>query len=183
MANLALCLAGGEQITALKPEFADRYRRLMEEAIRRQKQALELEPRSQEYRRRLGNHYGNFALLLTELKAPDAEQAHRQAVDYKKQLVADYPNVAMYRGDLGASLHNFASLLDDLGKLEESRQMLEQAVENQRAALQANPRSRCLPHVSPQSLPESDLALQENAAIRRGRESFPCEALPRLRNS
>jgi hypothetical protein len=139
--NLALCVAGGEDAPTAKGEQLERCRQLMEEAVRRQKAALEIQPKNQEYRAKLGNHYGILAMFRGDAHAPDAERAHRQAIEYKQQLVADFPAVAMYRGDLGGSLHNFALLLQDQGKIEEARQLLEQAIKHQRAALTANPRS------------------------------------------
>jgi tetratricopeptide (TPR) repeat protein len=146
--TLALCLAGGEDgpdskrdAPDSKREGLDRCRLLVEEAIRRQKAALDLQPKNQEYREKLGNHYGNLAMFLTEFKSPDAERAHRQAIDYKKQLVADFPGLVNYRSALGASLHNFALLLWDQGKLEEARKLFEQSIGHQQTALKANPRS------------------------------------------
>jgi len=139
--NLAICIGGGEAAPSQKREQAPRCRQLMEEAVRRQKGALELQPKHQSYREKLGNHYSYLALYSEGTDPAAAERSYRQAIDYKKQLVADFPAIARYRGDLGGALNNFAILLWNQGKLDDAREVLEQAIENQQAALAVNPRN------------------------------------------
>src|SRR5262249_6852521 len=70
----------------------------------------------------------------------EAEAAYRQARQLFEKLVAENPAVPDYRHYLGAVLNNLASYPRDRGELAEARQMVEQAIDYQRAALKSNPR-------------------------------------------
>jgi serine/threonine protein kinase/Flp pilus assembly protein TadD len=128
----------GEAERARLPEG----RQLIEEGIRHSETAVKLNPNNVLFREQLIRHRGALAGLLSNLKAPDAESAHRKAIELEKELVAEFPYRVEYQSNLGGSLHNFALMLEAQGKLEKARRLLEEAIALQQTAYKANPRLR-----------------------------------------
>ena len=72
-------------------------------------------------------------------KLPEAEQAGRRAIEIQNALAADRPDDVEVRTWAGAYLNNLADTLMDAGQFAEARQLLEQAIVHQRAALKIDP--------------------------------------------
>ena len=102
-------------------------------------------PNVPDYRYTLARVHLNLGVLLAKARPKEAEQAYRAALDLQEQLVGTLPNVADYRSTLGTTLNQLARLLaarNDPAALQEARRMLDRAIDNQQAALKANPRNR-----------------------------------------
>jgi tetratricopeptide (TPR) repeat protein len=85
--------------------------------------------------------YDQLAVILhKQNKLPDAEKLYQAAIALRKQLMKEFPNDDLLRGDLAKSLTNLAMLTVDLGKLPEAKQLMEQAITNNRAALALAPK-------------------------------------------
>src|SRR5207245_2414637 len=56
-----------------------------------------------------------------------------------EKLVEEYPAVPDFQHELGGTLHNWANRLDEPGKLEAARPLVERAIVCQRAALKVHP--------------------------------------------
>jgi tetratricopeptide (TPR) repeat protein len=69
----------------------------------------------------------------------EAEQTRRRAVEIQNGLAANLPNDVGVRTSAGGCLNNLAESLIATGQLTEARQLLEQAVVHQRAALKIDP--------------------------------------------
>ena len=72
-------------------------------------------------------------------QSEESEQLQRRSLEIMEKLAAEYPKVPDYRSSVGAGLNNIALLLMDRGDWEEARQLLEQAIVHQTAALEINP--------------------------------------------
>src|SRR6266545_2616099 len=82
----------------------------------------------------------DFGLLLGELQRPgEAEIVLRAALDKYRQLPAGYPDPAEARSHPAAATSNLARVVQRRGDLEEARRLLEQAVADQQAAVEAAP--------------------------------------------
>ena len=69
------------------------------------------------YRVDLAGSYDNLAHVLhRQGRLGDAEQAYRQALEFRKQLATDFPNVPAYRQGLIHSHNNLSSLLVLVGR-------------------------------------------------------------------
>jgi serine/threonine protein kinase/Tfp pilus assembly protein PilF len=112
------------------------------QAIEIQKTLLAESPQSRFCRRELARSYTNLGNLLREQlgRPAQAEDAHRESVTIRKGLVAEQPDDARTLKELGASLHNLSRTRESAGDLVEARQLLQEAVENQQAALKLKPR-------------------------------------------
>jgi serine/threonine protein kinase/Tfp pilus assembly protein PilF len=115
-------------------------RRLMEEAIRYDRQALEDNPRNSEFLQGLRRDYLDLIAVLEPLgRAAEVEEAFRQLVAAYEEFGVERLEAAGLRSDLGAFLHNLAQRHKERGELEQARELLEKAIAHQRAALQVNP--------------------------------------------
>ena len=72
-------------------------------------------------------------------KSEESEQIQRRSLEILEKLAAEYPKVPDYRSLVGDGLNNMAIVLMDRGNWEEARQLLEQAIVHQKAALEINP--------------------------------------------
>jgi serine/threonine protein kinase/Flp pilus assembly protein TadD len=115
-------------------------RRLMEEAILYEQQALQDNPRNTEFLQGLRRHYLDSIEVLEHLgRAREAEEAFRQLVAAYEEFDMERPEATEFRSDLGALLHNLAQRHKARGELDQAREILEKAVAHQRAALQVDP--------------------------------------------
>jgi tetratricopeptide (TPR) repeat protein len=73
---------------------------------------------------------------------PDAEQYLRRAVQLLTELTRDFPDTPDYHSHLAAALDTLMSLPRNIIRLEEARQLIDVAIERQRAAVEANPAHR-----------------------------------------
>ena len=78
-------------------------------------------------------------LCRSAKKLPEAEQAGRKAIDIQNALAVNRADDIAIRQMAGAYLSNLAHTLKDAGQLTEARQLLEQAVIHQQAALKLDP--------------------------------------------
>jgi tetratricopeptide (TPR) repeat protein len=89
------------------------------------------------------DHAWSHAYLGDVLQAADrpdeAMKAYTKAVQLRRKLVADFPRVAAYRSQLGASLNNLAFLLLKRESPASAVPLLEEAVRHQKAALKLGP--------------------------------------------
>jgi len=69
-----------------------------------------------------------------------AEQEYRQSIAVWKQLVAESPDNANYRSELGAILNNASLLLWKQERLGDAVSLLEEAIQHQELALKTHPR-------------------------------------------
>jgi serine/threonine protein kinase len=115
-------------------------RRLLEEAIAYEQRALKANPHSPESIGDLRRHYVDLIAVLQQCGQPaELDDAHRKIIAALEEFLAARPDNANLRSDLGGLLHNLALLLDSRGELEPARQLLDQAVGHQQAALKASP--------------------------------------------
>jgi serine/threonine protein kinase len=86
------------------------------------------------------NHRG---VLLTKLNRLDeAERSLRQALAVREQLAAELPTVARHRSEVGAILHHLALVERRRGDRQEEKLLLEEAIVQQKLALQVAPGDR-----------------------------------------
>jgi tetratricopeptide (TPR) repeat protein len=112
---------------------------LLEEAVKCQKEALKTFPQSSIYLDSLRKHYMLLAEVLIALDRPGVEDAIRGIVTTATDLEAVSSDKADVQSGLGAVLHNLALKFLDRRKWEPARQLLEQAVGHQQAALRIRP--------------------------------------------
>jgi serine/threonine protein kinase len=119
------------------------------EAEREYGQAIEIQetllaelPKSRFRRRELARSYTNLGGLLRGLagRAREAEEAHRKSVTIRKGLVAERPDDPVTLTELGASLHNLALTRQAARDLAEARELLQEAIYHQQAAIKLRPR-------------------------------------------
>jgi serine/threonine-protein kinase len=91
-----------------------------------------------ENRHKLAWAYGRQALLLGRIGRPEAEEAYRGAIAVSEQLVAEFPSVVKYRGQL-SNEHN------NLGVFLRRQRRWTEAVMHFREAIQLD-RDNALPH-------------------------------------
>ena len=108
-------------------------RSLLETTIAQQQDALKSHPDNPEDLCRALDQLGSVLVLLGRLD--EAEQAGRRAIEIQNALVADRPDDVRVRTVIGGYLSNLAETLIAAGRHAEARQLLEQAVMHQRAAL------------------------------------------------
>src|SRR5262249_46088225 len=90
--------------------------------------------------------YNDLGVLLKHARRPDeAVEAFRQARPLLESLAPDHPD---HQSLLGAVLNNLALLRRQQGRLPEARRLLEQAVGQQRAALQVRSRPQAREHLA-----------------------------------
>ncbi|MCI0459454.1 MAG: tetratricopeptide repeat protein [Gemmataceae bacterium] len=119
----------------------EQARLLLELDVEHQQAALKIDPRNRKYREDLAAAYLNLGIVLDNLKAPKTENVKRKAVGLYRQLADEFPKDPHYRSTTGGALNNLASFLLDRGQPEQARQLFEEAIEHQQAALKVNPRS------------------------------------------
>ena len=117
-------------------------RALFEQAVGHQQAALKINPKNSEYRRFLRNHDSILGSVLVKLADPDAaEAAYRRALILDQELADAAPNAPDYLSNFGATCNDLAMVLCDRNQLPQARQLLEQAITNQQAALKISPQS------------------------------------------
>jgi tetratricopeptide (TPR) repeat protein/predicted Ser/Thr protein kinase len=117
-----------------------------EEAFRKailiRKKLVQDFPGRPDYRNNLAMTYNKLGVLAKDACKPqEAEDAYRQGLDIATKLAADFPAVSDYQHTIGIFLHNQAGLLADQGNWDRARQLWEQAIDHQQAALKLNPKS------------------------------------------
>ena len=96
-----------------------------------------------EYRARLARSSTSLGILLhRRSRQQEAEPRFRAAVRLMTGLVSEFPDVLDYHSELAAALHNLSTLPLDVLDLRETRRLLEQAIEIELVAVQANPEHR-----------------------------------------
>jgi eukaryotic-like serine/threonine-protein kinase len=124
------------------PDKLGQARTLFERAIVHQQAALDLNPRNLTYNSFLINHRDNLALTLQALgQNAEAERVYRRNLAHQARLIAEFPKAPEYLSTHGATLHNLAELLSGQEKVDEARPLLEQAIVEQQAAREINPRN------------------------------------------
>jgi tetratricopeptide (TPR) repeat protein len=92
------------------------------------------------HRSRLAMSYYNLGLLLVNTGRPgEAEKPLRRSAQVRRQLTRDFPEVPGYHAGLGGTLSLLAGAVRDRGAAEESVPLWEEAAEQRRVALKANP--------------------------------------------
>jgi serine/threonine protein kinase/uncharacterized protein HemY len=119
----------------------EKARALLQEAITWQEKAVEANPKNPTYREFLGNHYGELAVILKQLKSPEEEQALRKAIENRRALLA-VTRMPGYESALGGNLNDCATALMARGEWEEARRLLEEAITSQRNALASDKQNR-----------------------------------------
>src|SRR5262249_13307406 len=108
-------------------------KRLWDQAIAKYREVIQLKPDCADAHFYLGN------ALYHNTLPDEAVARYRDAVTLYQKLVAKSPN-AHDLNLLGQALNNHALILMDRGQLVEARQLLERAIQHQKAALQITPR-------------------------------------------
>jgi len=121
----------------------DEARKLAEEAISLQEQAVKANPKSFTYHEHLGFHYDVLARALERLESPNREQVLRQATAVCRATLdlARADSVPRCQSKLGVNLNDCAMLLINRGELKEARGMLEEAITCQETAIRAEPKN------------------------------------------
>jgi serine/threonine protein kinase/Flp pilus assembly protein TadD len=115
-------------------------RRLLEEAIQYNRRAVTDNPRSPDYLQRLRRDSLTLAEVLQQMGRPvEFEEVHQQLIAALEQFVAERPDAADFQSNLGGLQHNRAVRLEGRKELEPARQLLEQAIRHQQAALNVRP--------------------------------------------
>jgi tetratricopeptide (TPR) repeat protein len=116
-------------------------RQLLEQAVRHQQLALKISPDNPAYLLFLRNHH--WVLAETDKRLAQfaaAKENYRQCIAVLEKLAALRPDEPDYQSDWGAKLNDLSLLLsNDPRLLEEKRQLLEQAIIHQEAALKRKP--------------------------------------------
>jgi tetratricopeptide (TPR) repeat protein len=99
-------------------------------------------PSETKYRQLIGTALINLSNVLAENRPDEEEKVLREARTVLEQVTVETPGAAHYHVALGGALNNLAIRVQRRGKHAEARQLLEDAVEHQRAALRINPRSK-----------------------------------------
>src|SRR5262249_28091383 len=97
-------------------------------------------PSPAEYRRlraSICNHLGD--VLRRTHRLQDAEAEARQALAWVEKMDGGVLEPLAFHRTLGAAFHNLANVLTDQGQYAETAELLEQAVRENQAVLQANP--------------------------------------------
>ncbi len=111
-----------------------------EEAANLQEQVVAKFPTSARANAELGTTYRNLALLCVELEvAAEAETRFCKARDVFQILSRDFPEIPNYRSELGLSLAGIASVRISRGDLSVGREILQEAIEQQKLALKPDP--------------------------------------------
>ena len=116
-------------------------RQLLEQAIRYQQLALKISPDNHRYLVFLRNHYWMLADVHKRLNQfAAADENYRLCIAVLEKLIALRPNEPDYQSNLGAKLNDLSLLLShDPRVFAEKRQLLEQAIVHQEAALKQKP--------------------------------------------
>src|SRR5262249_10635632 len=114
---------------------------LVDEAIRHQRAALKGNPNNPDYLRLIHTAYYRRVFYCQDLgKDREREESLRQMVAILDRIRVLYPKVPRYRSEIGGALNDLARVLRRRGQLKQARQVLEQAVQHQEAALAMAPR-------------------------------------------
>jgi serine/threonine protein kinase/tetratricopeptide (TPR) repeat protein len=96
-------------------------------------------PDAQEYGTLLAELYHKLGLAQKgDKKLGEAEDAFRAALAIRRRQAEQFPGTPLYRNRLGATLHDLALLRREQGDQAQARQLLEEAIGHQRAALGAD---------------------------------------------
>jgi eukaryotic-like serine/threonine-protein kinase len=119
-------------IVAMNCKDPGAARRLLEEAVTQQEEALRLDPRNTGARLFLRNHYSLLAGALADLnQVPEALAAARQGLAVAERLAADHPDQPKYFSVLADSHMDVGKLqMDRLGRPAEAEQSLDQALQD-----------------------------------------------------
>jgi hypothetical protein len=86
--------------------------------------------------------YLDLAILQKKMKRPeDARKSYDGALQIQEKLVAEFPSVADYHGDMGSALLGLARLLYDQGSVgshKQASQYMRQAIREHRLAWESN---------------------------------------------
>jgi eukaryotic-like serine/threonine-protein kinase len=116
-------------------------RQLLQQAITHKQAALKVDPTHAEYRLSLHTGWLTLAGVLKQLgERGEAETAYRQSLEVFQESPADFRSRPGVQSDLAATLNDLSLLLMDRGEVAKARRLLEEAVEHQQLALQAQPR-------------------------------------------
>jgi serine/threonine protein kinase/Tfp pilus assembly protein PilF len=111
----------------------------LNEAIAVLKDLVKMRPAVPEYQAQLAGAHANLGLVYQSTKQVEKSlEAHRRAVALDKKLADEYPASADYQTRLGRSLHSLADVLYERDPAE-TRRLVEQAIDCQRAALKISP--------------------------------------------
>jgi tetratricopeptide (TPR) repeat protein len=112
-------------------------------AIDAHKKALAIDPEFIEASSNLGLDYQSFANEhRRDRRLDEAEKYFVQALQLHKDLIAKFPNQAVYQRNCAAALNDLALTKLDQKLLVEARELLKQALSYQEAALKLNPTVR-----------------------------------------
>ncbi len=94
----------------------------------------------QRYREGLAVGYLDLGEALARLgQREQAEQASRQGIAVAKQLIADYPQVPIYRTHLAGCLNNLGNMLREAGQLREAEAAFRECLEHWRVVQRLAP--------------------------------------------
>jgi serine/threonine protein kinase len=94
------------------------------------------------YRQELALSRGHLGALLQKAgRLEGAEIEYRQSLTALGKLVAASPQVSDYHSQYGDSFHNLAVLMEARGDVTQVRELAEQAANQQRSAVQLNPKN------------------------------------------
>jgi tetratricopeptide (TPR) repeat protein len=97
-------------------------------------------PAVTDYQSRLAQTYLDLGSLLNNMPGKGNPKAmFEKARPILEQLTRGHPDVARYHSSLGAVLSGIAGFLFQAGKLAEARELLDQAVQHQEAAIKISP--------------------------------------------
>ena len=115
-------------------------------------------------------------------QSEESEQLQRRSLEIMEKLATEYPKVPDYRSSVGAGSNNIALLLMDRGDWADARQLLEQAIVHQTAALEINPGANeysifLSAHL--ENLTQVQLALGDSTAAARTAEAWRITSIER----
>jgi tetratricopeptide (TPR) repeat protein len=125
----------------LFPERAPQAERALQESCELFEKLAVDYPDSPSYRYEWSVSLNHLGLLLDQIsKRVEAESAWRQAVEIARRLVQQFPKVSPYRCQLGRVLDGLGChLRDHHEKLDEALHDFQEAIDQQRTALQSDP--------------------------------------------
>jgi eukaryotic-like serine/threonine-protein kinase len=121
------------------PERAHEAEAILRQALAIREGLVRDFPQAPAYRCSLAHALGNLGCVLcSPTQSEESEQLQRRFLETMERLASEYPKVPDYRSSVGAGLNNIALLLMDRGNWADARQLLEQAIVHQTAALEIN---------------------------------------------
>jgi tetratricopeptide (TPR) repeat protein len=118
-------------------------RRLIEEAIRLEEEAIKLDPRNTDFRWTLHAHYLDLAKrpLWAMKLVPEALDAARKSLALAQQLAAEFPSVPQHKRCVVKSLRLLGAIHANTGRVSEADDYYRQAAAIQDQVLAADPSS------------------------------------------